>query len=98
MTHVADILASMRQILVHLEPLATGGGAPDAPAAAQGQPRPEHAPVFLEDLTNWAEGVTAGITAVIDKALLTREAHFLGEVSAAILSQYDRNMDPAHAP
>jgi hypothetical protein len=73
----------------HLDALTAGiVGVEPAPPRPE---RPEHSPVFLEDLTNWAEGVTAGITAVIDKPLLSREAHFLWEVSAAILSQYDRN-------
>ena len=38
-----------------------------------------------------------GINGVLDTALLTREAKFLQEVSAYLLSQYDRKLHPEHA-
>jgi hypothetical protein len=93
------LVSSMAQAMRHLEALTATVVAQEP--AQPAQPRPERlksSPVFLEDLTAWTEGVTYGINGVLDKALLTREAKFLSEVSASILSQYDRKSDPANAP
>jgi hypothetical protein len=93
--HLRGVVSSIAQAARHLEAL-TAGIVGVGPA----QPRPERlksSPVFLEDLTNWAEGVTYGINGVLDKALLTHEAKFLCQVSADILSRYDRKLHPEHA-
>ncbi len=52
----------------------------------------------LENYTDWADGITAGITGVIDQALLTPEADFLWSVSADILNRHALVSDPANAP
>ena len=52
----------------------------------------------LENYTTWADGITAGITGVIDQALLSDEADLLWSVSADILNRHALVSDPANAP
>ena len=95
---INGIVGGIRHMLPHLEALA--GELPErAPERTQERPeRLQASPVFLDDLTNWAEGVTTGITGVIDHALLSPEADFLWEVSADILNRYGRRNHPDDAP
>jgi len=53
---------------------------------------------LLGDVTTWADGMTAGITGVIDHALLSDEADFLWDVSADILNRHASRNDPDNMP
>ena len=97
--HHHGMIAGIRQVLHHLEALTVADIDPE-PAAPKVQ-RPErlhHTRALLDDLTNWADGITAGITGVIDQALLTPEADFVWDVSADILNRYPSRHDPDEAP
>jgi hypothetical protein len=53
---------------------------------------------LLGDVTDWADGVTAGITGVIDHALVSDAADFLWDVSADILNRHCARNDPDDLP
>ncbi len=52
----------------------------------------------LENYTAWAEGITHGITAMIDRAHVAPAADLLWSVSADILNRHALVSDPANAP
>ena len=108
--HVRGIVAGLQHVMTHLEPLAVVAQAQakqydytrqmkafeiiDQALEAE-RVAPELAQrVRLADYTNWATGITAGITGVVDHALLSREADFLWEVSADILNRHPGRDDP----
>ena len=99
--HHHGMIAGIRQILEHLKALAIAEA-----EAQESQPavpeRPEQVQpasnIDLVDYTSWAEAATYGITGVLDKTLLTREADFLWEVSADILNRRPRIKNPDEVP
>ncbi len=99
--HHHGMIAGIRQILEHLEALAVAEAEAHASQPAVPE-RPEEVQpetsIDLVDYTSWAEAATYGITGVLDTTLLTREAHFLWEVSADILNRRPRIKHPAEVP
>ena len=98
--HHHGLIAGIRQILEHLEALAVAeveaqGSQPAVPERLAGM---RGSAVLLGDLTNWADGVTAGITGVVDHALLSDAADFLWDVSADILNRHAGRHDPDNMP
>ncbi len=98
--HHHGMIAGIRQILEHLEALAVAEA-----EAQEAQPAvPERlaglrvSAALLGDVTDWAEGVTRGITGVIDHALLSDEADFLWDVSADILNRHAIRDDSDNLP
>ena len=99
--HHHGMIAGIRQILEHLEALAVAEAeAQPAQPAVPERPEPVQPErnIDLVDYTSWADAATYGITGVLDKTLLTREAHFLWEVSADILNRRPRIKHPAEVP
>ena len=88
----------IRQVVQLLEAVAQQQQRPPVAPTVQRPERLQHSKVLLDDLTNWADGITAGITGVIDQALLTPEADFLWEVSPDILNRYGRRHNADDAP
>ncbi len=102
MLHAADdrfvrmipALDGIRQLLDLLKELVEHQKRPAVPERLESM---RGSTALLGDVTNWANGVTYGITGVIDHALLSDEADFLWDVSADILNRHPSARDPEAA-
>ena len=98
--HHHGMIAGIRQILDHLEALAVADVEAEQvqPAVPERLAGMRGSAALLGDVTSWADGVTAGITGVVDHALLSDEADFLWDVSADILNRHAGRHDPDDLP